>query len=494
MPEAHAPSLPASRRYFKFAGIVALAVLALAIHGYHYGIEDEAIYLPAIKKLIDPTLYPHDSQYFTGQARWTAFPWLIAGVKRVSHLPLPWLALFTHFGSLCLLLFGCSRIVAQCFPGFRGQAGGLVLFAISLTLPVAGTGLYLADQHLHPRTLANAFVLLAISAVLERRPWRAVLASTAGLVVHPFMVAFSLFFVVLLALPLKRINILFATTAGVFLGSPYQGAGWREALATRRYFSLRNWEWYEWIGLLAPFAVLWWLNELAMRRGLENVSRLMRALLLYAGVMCAVTLGISISTDTDFLWPLSPFRYLYIVYALMALVGGGLLGRLLLRGHAWRWAVLMGPLCAVMFFTQREQFASSGHIDIPGKPVNAYVRAFEWAKENTSRDAFFALDPEYMKAPREDSYGFRAIAERSQMPDISKDAAVVVVAPELGPEWKREVDGIRGWKMFGRGDFARLRKDFDVGWAVLETKEAEDAGLDCPYHQDGVAVCRTPVN
>jgi hypothetical protein len=41
-----------------------ITTLALAVHGFHYGIEDEAIYLPAVKKNLDPALYPFDSVFF----------------------------------------------------------------------------------------------------------------------------------------------------------------------------------------------------------------------------------------------------------------------------------------------------------------------------------------------------------------------------------------------------------------------------------------------
>ena len=54
--------------------LLAFTALAFAIHGYHYGIEDEAIYLPAIKKFVDPSLYPRGSEFFMGQARGTVLP------------------------------------------------------------------------------------------------------------------------------------------------------------------------------------------------------------------------------------------------------------------------------------------------------------------------------------------------------------------------------------------------------------------------------------
>lgn len=64
MSAAHPPILLTQRRFIRCLGIVALAMFGITIHGYHYGIEDEALYLPAIKKLLGPVLYPNDSQFF----------------------------------------------------------------------------------------------------------------------------------------------------------------------------------------------------------------------------------------------------------------------------------------------------------------------------------------------------------------------------------------------------------------------------------------------
>ena len=44
-----------------------LTLLALLVHGYHPGAEDDGVYLPAIKHDLNPALYPHDSDFFTLQ-------------------------------------------------------------------------------------------------------------------------------------------------------------------------------------------------------------------------------------------------------------------------------------------------------------------------------------------------------------------------------------------------------------------------------------------
>ena len=62
-----------------------------------------------------------------------------------------------------------------------------------------------------------------------------------------------------------------------------------------------------------------------------------------------------------------------------------------------------------------------------------------------------------MEAPGEDYHGFRALAERSQLADAVKDAAVVTQVPELGRVWAGQVQAEEGWRNFKLADFERLK-------------------------------------
>jgi hypothetical protein len=512
---------PTHPRLTTALGLLALTVLAVLIHGYHYGIEDEAIYLPAIKKILDPSLYPRGSEFFMSQARGTALPWIIAGATRLTRVPLPWVVITAQFVSVYVFLLGCWMIAARFFQRAREQWAAVALVTALLTLPISGTSIYLVDQHLHPRTLACAFVLIAIAYSLERRALATLVACVCATVLHPLMALYGIAFVATLWLPLERWTMwrrafgtsalrqmngttLFAAFVAVpFLARPTEA--WRQALATREYYTLRNWDWYEWLGLLGPIVIVWWITRLCERRELTNAGRLMYRLTLYAVVMAVATMAITLPHSTEFLWPLQIGRYLHTVYLLMILIAGGLLA----RKRAWISLGLSVALGAVMCFVQFDQFDANGghHIDFPGlKSRNAYMQAFLWARDHTPKDSYFALDPEYMDGS--DHYGFRAVAERSQMADVSKDAAVVTVSPTLASEWKREVDALRGWDKFTGADFARLRRDFGVDWVVVTAKRGNlPPGMECPYlptstfltglHDraatvNRAAVCRTP--
>jgi hypothetical protein len=109
-------------------------------------------------------------------------------------------------------------------------------------------------------------------------------------------------------------------------------------------------------------------------------------------------------------------------------------------------------------------------------------------RNNTPRDAVFALPPKYLLIPGEDLHGFRAVAERSMIADWVKDSGVASVFPQMAPEWEREQELTRGWEHYTAPDFQALTTRSPVSWVLVQPAQA--GGLDCPFHNDAVSVCR----
>ena len=57
-------SLKAGRTPLVALRLGAITALAVLVHGYHLGVDDAAIYVPAIKRVADPTLYPFGAEFF----------------------------------------------------------------------------------------------------------------------------------------------------------------------------------------------------------------------------------------------------------------------------------------------------------------------------------------------------------------------------------------------------------------------------------------------
>jgi hypothetical protein len=182
-------------------------------------------------------------------------------------------------------------------------------------------------------------------------------------------------------------------------------------------------------------------------------------------------------------------RSLYLLYILLILFSGGLLAEYVLRDRVWRWLALFVPLSAGMFVAQRALFPASAHMEWPGAaPRNPWVQAFVWIRQNTPRDAIFALDPAFMHVPGEDENGFRDIAQRSRLADEVKDSGVVTMFPPLADEWLQQVQAQKGWRGLQLPDFQRLQAEYGVSWVVLQPPGV--SGLECPYQNDVVLVCK----
>ena len=485
-------------------------MLGFLVMGYHPGYEDDAVYLTSVKAELNPALYPHDSDFFRLQTQASVFDGGMAHFVHWTGISVGWAELLWQFVALFLILWACHRIAAQIFQDRRAHWAAVAMVAAMFTLPVAGTALNIADQHLHPRNLATALILLASCCIFEGKKWRAVPLLLLALVLHPIMAALGMSFCAFLALAMLepapfrlRAAAESSMAAAVPLGWVFapDTALWRQALDSRNYFSLYRWTWYEWLGAIAPLFLFWLLWRLARRAANDSSAepnqtkdRLARfALAVFAyGVFQQVIAMIVLAPDSLIrLSPLQPMRYLQLVYVFMALAAGGLMGRFLLGNKVWRWAAYLAVINGGMFLVQWETIDAGAHLELPGMvSSNPWLQAFAWVRTNTPSDAYFALDPHYLAAPGEGFHSFRALAERSQLVDAIKDTGVVMEVPSLAPVWHQQMVAQEGWEHFQLADFERLKRQFGVDWVLVNYPQ--QAGLECRWHSQTLTVCRVP--
>jgi hypothetical protein len=472
--------------------LILLTALAIIVHGYHLGIEDQDVYLAAIKKNLHPELYPVNAEFFTEQMKASAFIPVIAWSIRLTHVSIPAALFAWHALSIFLILLGCWQISSLCFEDERARWAGVMLVAVLLTIPIAGTALYVVDQYLHPRALATAALLFSFVACM-RRKWivMAVWLAIAG-AMHPLMALFgaSLLFFASVSRSSVRPIVEKATAAALILplsfGSPSQA--WREAALSRTYYFPLHWAWYEWLGMVAPVLLMYWFSRIARKRGLAMLEHISTRLVYFALFQFAVGAVMTMPPQTLQLAAFQPMRWLHLFYIFFLLFAGALIGQSLLRGARWRWLILFLPVSVGMFAAQRDLFPASGQIDLPSASFrNPWAQAFVWIRDNTPVDAVFAIDPNYMELPGEDAYGFRGLAERSLLAENQKDPGAATVFPALAPLWQRQVHAQLGIEHFSREQFEHLRNAYGATWAVLPG--SINPPLNCPYRNEAVQVC-----
>jgi hypothetical protein len=470
-----------------------LTSVALLIHGYHPYAEDAEIYLPGVLKILNPNLFPVNSEFFGEHAGHTLYPNLIAFSVRFTHLSLPWAAFLWHLMSIVLLLSASWRLASAFFQDERARWAAVALMTALLTIPIAGTALYILDQFLNPRNLAAFAALFAIAEALHRRFVRVVLWLAIAVAVHPFMAGFAILFCAWLML-LDRFRPRFLGFAAALpfgiTFEPPPAAYHEVALRQRSHFVLR-WEWYEWLGVLGPILLFWWLAGWARKRGMKNLELVSRAMVPFVLVASVAAIVLSSSPRLEALARLQPLRCMALCYMVLVVAGGGLLGQHVLQSSLWRWIALFVPLSFGMYFAQRQLFPASQHIEWPwAQPRNPWAQAFEWIRDHTPVDALFALNPAHMELPGEDENGFRARSERSMLADLVKDKGAASMFPPLSVTWAQQIADEKNWDEFGKADFERLGQQYGVSWVVLEQRNP--VKLECPYENAEVRVCRVP--
>jgi hypothetical protein len=505
--------------------VTVLTFFALLIHGYHPYAEDGGIYLPEIKQLLDPRLYPYGAEFVVGHLRFSVFAPLVAGLVRKSRLSLEMVLLLVHLASFWVTLFAAWLLAARCYGSREARSGAVALLAVWLTIPIAGTSLMLMDPYVTARSISTPCALLALVGALqflsprfsmegetgERRRGLALCCGAlvgAGMM-HALMGAYALGSVLVLgaALSVSRLVRVWGTVglslAAVWAAAvvqwlaPVESAAYQRVMLTRSYWFLSQWHWYEWVGLGAPLIILA-IVAVGRSRTVDSVGvGLARASMVAGGTAIAVALlfareGAAVHQVAR----LQPLRIFQLVYVVMILVAGATLGERVLQRRAWRWVAAFSVLAAVMLLADRETFPSSKHLELPdalawaaGGGGNRWEQAFVWIRENTPKDAVFALDAYYTVKNGEDAQNFRAIAERSSLPD-SKDGGTASNKPALTEEWSQ---GMAMQTGLGRDlDVSRIAalKSIGATWVVLERGAA--TGFGCAYEDESVKVCRLP--
>ncbi len=497
---------------------VALTLLAVVVSGYHPYAEDGGLYMAGVKWLLDPSLYPHETAFVTEHLRFSLFAHAMASLVRFSHLRLETVFFAVYVFSVWATLFAAWLLTLQCFRSRAERCGAVSLLAVWLMLPIAGTSLMLMDPYVTARSISTPCSLLALAGALrfllpesgEKRQglMMAAIALVVAAMMHPLMGGYALACVLVLGcVVLDSGAVRWWRTAGLCIAAvvmaavmwrlaPEESAVYRQAAVTRYYWFLSQWRWYEWIGLVAPLMILALIAFGPRRQGNSPPVVLARM-----AVVCGVTATViallfaRVNAANYLVARMQPLRLFQMVYVTMILLLGAMCAKWVLKRQPLRWAIALTALGGTMMFAEWQTFPDSAHLELPylhhrRVAENQWEQAFQWIRANTPKNALFALDANYISKPGEDAQCFRAMAERSALPDYSKDGGEVSITPALALSWASGESAQRG--LSAESDARRLETlaPLGVDWVVLERKAATE--FPCGFENALVKVCRLP--
>ncbi len=485
---------------------VGLAVAAGLLLGYHPGAEDGGVYSAAAALRLNPSLFPADRAFAVAHTGNSLFIPLLAELTRTLHLPLEWTLLLVYTVSLVATMLAAAALCRVLFRTVQAQRWALVMLAVSLGLPAAGTSLYLADPYLTARSVSTPFLLAGLALLLRDRRWAAAGCLAVAFTIHPLMAVWAaLLLGIVMAVRSARpvaATMLFtcvtlAAMAAVAFFAPVDGEALRAASLSRDYWFVVRWHWYEIVGLAAPPLLL---SVLALRypshpdRGVAtSAARHLAAAVAVATVVVAVgaVLFVHPGNSSFLLARTQPLRLLHPVYLVFALLGGGLLVEIPhRRGIVLRWSAVAVAGVSLLAM-QLHLYSASDHMELPGHaPANAYQQAFRWVRENTPQNAVFAVDANYTTEPGEDAQVMRAATLRSTLPDAAKDGGISSVVPALAPAWQRAAQAQTG--LNAATDAQRLERLRPLGATWLLLPATASTAFDCPYTNTTAKICRLP--
>jgi len=500
--------------------IAALTLATFVVQGYHPLAEDGGLYVAGIEFKLNPHLFPHYTQFVSEHLRFSIFAPVLCSLIHVTHLPMLYMILLVDLVSIALTLAAGLALLRRITADERAQLAGIAMLGALLTLPIAGTSLLLMDPYLTARSLSTPLSLWAIALALD--PWdRQRRGSLAGCVAalalaaafHPLMAGYAVGFVIVLRVlrSLHRLAFLVMLAALTFLGTailqahaPVDSPAVVLASKSRYYWFLSQWHWYEIFGLCGPFLILFAQLRLNRARLLQPASALCIAALLYGSfaILLAVCFAHE-SSSSHIVARLQPLRVFQMIYIFMVLLlGAGLqqlfeygFGRLdsrrLSRSASYAAGFIILVAAFAMYASQRQQFSASSHIELPWRTrqnPNPWVRAFLWCRANTPVDALFALDAHYITTHGEDAQTFRAIAQRSALPDFSKDGGEASITPRLADRWLAGFTAQLGLSSLDERTLRARLAPFGVTWLVL--RSTSPAALACPYNNGAIKVCK----
>jgi hypothetical protein len=346
------------------AAALLLTPMALLAHSYKFVNDDQILYIPFLRRTLNPSLYPGD--YFFGQPQATISIFENALAWPVRLLGLEWTMLLGYLLVQALILFCLYRLARRLASP---PAAFLAMVLFILPISIGGTFVRTYDNYFNPRTLVLPLSLLTLLALWKRRPWWAAALVSLHLLLHPLSGLHTWLVTVLLLAwwawrryfsPRSLIGpgILLLGIPG-FLAWKSGGGGalwldpaWRAVLWERTpYVFLASWKTEDWIslGLYLILGIVGW----SARRRDPRTTHLSLAVL---GVVLAMTLAVAVGVDWLGLAPLAQLQLArgWRLVIVMAVIFGADNVVVLYERGGWGSSLAAASLAVAIYFDRAD--------------------------------------------------------------------------------------------------------------------------------------------
>jgi len=479
----------ARRRVGLTLGAAAFCLLAvLNSGGYHYGIGDQAFYIPAIVQHLDPALFPRDRALLHVQDQFMAYDEIAAAIMKAIGISLPALLAIAYFGGLALLFGGAVAIGRVMYRSWWTVA--LLAALLTLRHRITQTGANSLEAYFHPRMIACALGLCAIAAFLRARGSLALGCIAAAFFMHPTTaVWFGIWTVTALAVSDRRWRLplallaLAGAAAAIWLIAfgPLQGhlsrmdPRWASVLAGKDYVFPFDWTPLFWIVNLGYAVIIAAIYRFRRQRGaalpVETglVAGSFALILLFLAsvpfMRAWVALALQLQTSRVF-WMLDILATIYVAW-------------LLSEGVPKKWqrrivaAVMTVAASRGLYVTFAEHRGAK--VAAVNLPNDDWSDAMAWLRRQTPSDSQVFADPGHAW-----KYGtsVRVAAERDVYLEEVKDAALALYSRDVA---MRVLDRSQDAQNFDAltADRARaVAKKYDLTHLVTE----HDLSLPLAYH------------
>ncbi len=462
------------------AGGVLFVLLATANGaGYRYGVSDQAFYIPAVTRILNPAAFARDAPLIDAQGTLILTDEVLAAAARATGLSLEILFFVAYLLALALIWTAIVLIGRTTYtsPWLIAALGAVV----TLRHQIPRTSVNSLEPYFHPRMLAFGVGALAVAALLRRRFGISALLVGAAALLH---ITTALWFAVLIGVAMMVLDVRWrraglwiggAAVAGVMIAAlgPARASfapmdeEWLRAVAAKESLFASQWPMWTWIanlGLLALLAVTHYRRVRGGRARAEDEALLWGAaalVALFLVTLPAVVLGLALPVQFQI------SRIFWLVDFLLAIYLIALVRR---DRAAMALAILLVAVSAtrgiyIMTVERPERALFALRLDAsPWHDVMAWLRT-------QPLDTHVLADPGHAWR-----YGtsVRVSAARDVFLEDVKDSAIAIYSREVAARYLERTAAIGDFSQLDAHAARRLAAHYDLDYLVTE------ADLDLP--------------